>query len=116
MVGRKHRNIQDKLAFRYLKTRDRIMMDDEIIICRCEDVTWGDVRKVMEKGWGCMEEIKRVTRAGMGRCQGLTCRDMLIKTIAKTCERRVEDLFPIPTFRPPTKPLPLGVIADGEDD
>jgi len=62
------------------------------------------------------EEIKRITRAGMGRCQGLICRDMLIKEIAQACDKNVEDIFPIPTFRPPIKPLRLSIIAGDKDD
>lgn len=52
----------------------------------------------------------------MGRCQGLICRDMLIKEIAQACDKNVEDIFPIPTFRPPIKPLRLSIIAGDKDD
>ncbi len=91
-------------------------MEDGVIICRCEDVTWGDIMRALEKGWTSIEEIKRITRAGMGRCQGLICRNMLIKETAKACDKNVEDVFPIPTFRSPIKPLRLSIIAGDKDD
>ncbi|WP_369294201.1 (2Fe-2S)-binding protein, partial [Klebsiella pneumoniae] len=52
-------------------------MDDDTIICRCEDITWGEINKQLDKGYTTLDEIKRLTRAGMGPCQGKTCRRIL---------------------------------------
>jgi len=90
-------------------------MKDETIICRCEDVTWGEVRKLLDKGYTSLNEIKRITRAGMGRCQGKTCRNILLREIAKYCNKRIEEIE-ITTFRPPTKPIKLGALAGDNDD
>ena len=49
------------------------MTSDEIIICRCEDVTLSEVRELIQQGYTTLEEIKRVARCGMGPCQGKTC-------------------------------------------
>jgi len=91
------------------------MMKDEAIICRCEDVTWGDVRKVLDKGYTSLNEIKRITRAGMGRCQGKTCRRILLREIARYYNKKIEEID-ITTFRPPTKPVKLGTLAGDNDD
>ena len=53
------------------------MDDKNTILCRCEDLTREDILKCIQDGYRTIDEIKRVTRAGMGPCQGRTCR-MLI--------------------------------------
>ncbi len=90
-------------------------MDDNIIICRCEDVTWGEIRKQLDKGYMTLDEIKRITRAGMGPCQGKTCQRVLLHAIARYLNKSVEEIQ-ISTYRPPTKPVPLGVLAGDQDD
>jgi len=90
-------------------------MKDETIICRCEDVTWRDIRKALDKGYTSLNEIKRITRAGMGRCQGKTCRRILLREIAKYYNKKIEEID-ITTFRPPAKPVKLGTLAGDNDD
>ncbi|MBP8718638.1 MAG: (2Fe-2S)-binding protein [Candidatus Atribacteria bacterium] len=90
-------------------------MDDDTIICRCEDVTWGEIREQLDKGYTTLDEIKRLTRAGMGPCQGKSCQRILLLAIASYLHKKVEEI-PLSTFRPPTKPVPLRVIAGGNDD
>ena len=86
-------------------------MDDNTIICRCEDVTWGEIRKQLDKGYTTLDEIKRITRAGMGPCQGKTCQRILLRAIARYLNKKPQEIQ-ITKFRPPTKPVPLGVLAD----
>ena len=52
-------------------------MADDIIICRCEDMTRQALLDVIAEGYETIDEIKRVTRAGMGPCQGRTCRQLI---------------------------------------
>lgn len=49
------------------------MTDDNIIICRCEEITKGEIRRAIHKGMYTMNEIKRFLRPGMGLCQGQSC-------------------------------------------
>jgi len=90
-------------------------MKDDVIICRCEDVTWGEIRRALEKGYTTLDEIKRITRAGMGRCQGKTCQRIILNEIARFCHKKIDKL-PMSTFRPPTKPVKLGTLAGDDDD
>ena len=90
-------------------------MDDDTIICRCEDITWGEIREQLDKGYHTLDEIKRITRAGMGPCQGKTCRRILIYAIARYLAKTPDEVA-LSTFRPPTKPIPLGTLAGGQDD
>ena len=46
--------------------------DDDMIICRCEEVTKGEIRRAVHDGMFTIAEIRRYLRAGMGLCQGQT--------------------------------------------
>ena len=48
--------------------------EDNIYVCRCEEVTVGDIRRAIEAGADSIRDIKLRTHAGMGVCQGMTCR------------------------------------------
>ena len=77
----------------------------ETIVCRCEDVTLAQVmaaRTAPEIG---VSEIKKHTRAGMGRCQGRYCGDLLASLCGHTGE------FAGFAPRPPARPVRIGGIA-----
>ncbi|MCF6460780.1 (2Fe-2S)-binding protein [Clostridium sp. Cult3] len=88
---------------------------DNTMICRCESVTLGEVRELIRQGYKTIDEIKRISRAGMGSCQGRTCRHLIMQEIAKATGQNMADM-PMSTFRPPTKPINLGMVAGGGDD
>jgi sarcosine oxidase subunit alpha len=46
---------------------------DEMIVCRCERISAGEIRELIRKGYTDINEIKTVLRAGMGSCGGKTC-------------------------------------------
>lgn len=46
------------------------MPDDDLIVCRCEEITKGEIRRAVHDGFRSLTEIKRVLRNGMGLCQG----------------------------------------------
>lgn len=50
---------------------------DDAVICRCERVTAGDIRKLIQGGMRDMNQLKAITRAGMGSCGSKTCRPMI---------------------------------------
>lgn len=54
--------------------------DDSMIICRCEEITKGEIRKAVHDGMFTMAEIRRYLRCTMGLCQGQTC-SRLVKGI-----------------------------------
>lgn len=49
------------------------LVPDEVTLCRCEDITFGQVRAEIEAGHDTLARLKRSTRLGMGRCQGRYC-------------------------------------------
>jgi bacterioferritin-associated ferredoxin len=92
------------------------MDDNNLIICRCEEVTKKELLEALEKGHTDMNEIKRVTRAGMGLCQGKTCRRLVSRIVADFTRRDLAEVEPS-TFRPPVRPLKIASLlafADSE--
>jgi len=87
----------------------------KIIICRCEDITRERILECIADGYETLDEIKRVTRAGMGPCQGRTCRNLIAAELSRFYDVPMEDIL-MPTFRPPVKPISLGALADAYDE
>jgi NAD(P)H-nitrite reductase large subunit len=90
------------------------MNDKKTIVCRCEDLTLEDIQELIKKGYKSVDEIKRISRCGMGPCQGRTCRDIVLREIARAEGKDVSELK-MSTFRPPVKPIKLGLIERGEE-
>jgi bacterioferritin-associated ferredoxin len=55
-----------------------------MVICRCEEVTLHTIKKTMNDGAQTSKEIKLRSRAGMGICQGRTCRPLIDQLISST--------------------------------
>jgi bacterioferritin-associated ferredoxin len=84
-------------------------------ICRCSDVTLEEVEALIREGYTTLTDIKRLSRAGMGQCQGKTCRNLLLQVIAKATKQKIEDLEDA-SYRPPAITIPLGLLAEEGSD
>jgi Fe-S-cluster-containing hydrogenase component 2 len=84
---------------------------DPALVCRCEEVTLGEIRQLIAKGFTSLDEIKRVSRAGMGPCQGKTCGQIVLREIAMMTGKPLSDLNPA-TARPPVKPVRLDFFLE----
>jgi D-hydroxyproline dehydrogenase subunit alpha len=82
---------------------------DDTIICRCEEITLGEVRQAISAGAQSPNEIKLLTRSGMGNCQGRICEHFLISLLKREGHLSSPEGF---TLRPPLYPLPVEVLAD----
>lgn len=91
------------------------MKNDDLVICRCEEVTQADIKEVISQGVMTMNEIKRLTRAGMGLCQGKTCGRLVTGILARETNQTLQELKPS-TSRPPTRVLPLGTLSSTTQD
>ncbi|MFI4987052.1 MAG: FAD-dependent oxidoreductase [Alphaproteobacteria bacterium] len=49
------------------------LVSDDTTVCRCENVTLGDIRGAFGSGHVTLNAVKRNVRAGMGWCGGRTC-------------------------------------------
>jgi len=85
-------------------------MDNDVIICRCEDITYGEIIKEIRAGVRSLEELKRILRCGMGPCQGRTCLPIIAKILAKETGISI-DTIDFPKSRPPLRPVPFSVMA-----
>jgi len=84
---------------------------DGVVVCRCEDVTAGEIRKASCAWSAEANVIKGVTRAGMGRCQGRTCAPSVASIIAQStgASEHVVGSFRV---RAPIKPIPLRSLVE----
>jgi len=86
------------------------MDGDDMIVCRCEEVTLGEIKRAIAEGAVDLTGIKRRTRAGMGLCQGRTCESLIQRILAQELKKRVSDIVP-GSARPPVVPVTFGVLA-----
>ena len=85
--------------------------DDDLIICRCEEITKGEIRKAIHEGMFTMTEIKRFLRTGMGLCQGQTC-TRLVKNILQQEMSRTVPPAEEPTARAPMRPISMHIYGE----
>ncbi|MGQ9801046.1 MAG: FAD-dependent oxidoreductase [Candidatus Saccharicenans sp.] len=87
---------------------------DEAIICRCERVTAGEIRQLIREGIRDINEIKTITRAGMGPCGAKTCTPLVHRLF------REEGVPESEIVDQPKRPLfvevPLGLFAGLETE
>jgi thioredoxin reductase len=102
----------------------------DVNICQCEEVTRRELIEVkpprylkwessqmaarsldtlLQDGPVNQDQIKRLTRAGMGPCQSRRCREQVSLLLAHATGTPI-DSIPLPSFRPPLRPLPLNVL------
>ena len=107
----------------------------EVNVCQCEEVTrrelvetkpprylgWDspqmsarDLAALLRDGPVNQDQIKRLTRAGMGPCQSRRCREQVGLLLAQAAGTTL-DRIPMPTFRPPIRPLPLNVLWPADE-
>jgi NADPH-dependent 2,4-dienoyl-CoA reductase/sulfur reductase-like enzyme len=86
-------------------------IEDEVIACRCEEVTVGRIRRAARLGATGPNQLKAFTRCGMGPCQGRICGPVVSAVIAEALGKPIAE---IGTYRPraPLKPITVGALAD----
>ncbi|MGC8837201.1 MAG: (2Fe-2S)-binding protein [Anaerolineae bacterium] len=89
--------------------------EDEVIICRCEEVTKKEILEAIRDGCDSVIWVKRKTRAGMGLCQGKTCGHLVARLLAEERGASLADILP-DTRRPPVRPIPLGILEEPEEE
>ncbi len=87
--------------------------EDDIIVCRCEEVSVGEIRRAARLGATGPNQLKAFTRCGMGPCQGRICGPLVTAIIADVHGKPIAE---IGTYRPraPLKPITVGALADLE--
>jgi len=83
---------------------------DEVMVCRCEEVTAGELRKFVALGCAGPNQAKSFGRCGMGPCQGRMCGLTVTEVIAKARGVSAAEVGYY-RIRPPIKPITLGELA-----
>lgn len=90
-------------------------VEDDTLICRCEEVRLRDIRTAIREGAHSLRMVRMLTRAGMGLCQGRTCADLVLHILAQELGVDVGKLAG-PVVRPPLFPIPLeGLVSEDND-
>jgi|FEC22Drversion2_1045045.scaffolds.fasta_scaffold00719_8 D-hydroxyproline dehydrogenase subunit alpha len=85
---------------------DPAAIDDAVVVCRCEEVTAGELRGLIAAGHDSPASLKRACRVGMGRCQGRYCASL----VARMTTTDVGE-FGLFAPRPPAKPVPIRALT-----
>ncbi len=80
-----------------LNERNALIESDKdfgVIVCRCEEVSRGEVLAALRRSVPCdtVDGVKRRVRAGMGRCQGGFCGPQVAQIIAEELDIQVEQV------------------------
>jgi thioredoxin reductase len=103
----------------------------DVVVCQCEGVTRQELVDVcppkylagsparrwetklptiLEAGPAHPDLLKRLTRAGMGHCQGRRCREQVAMLLADATGVGVAEV-PLASYRPPVRPLPMRILS-----
>ena len=83
---------------------------DDLVICRCEDITAGQLRQCVEAtGAREINRLKALTRVGMGRCQGRTCGVAAAEILAHACKTGPDAVGRL-RGQAPIKPLAFSAV------
>jgi bacterioferritin-associated ferredoxin len=94
----------------YRPSRSVLVPQDDIVVCRCEEVTVSQIRRAARLGAQGPNQTKAFTRCGMGSCQGRLCGPIVGAVMADALGKPMAE---IGAYRPraPYKPITLGALA-----
>ena len=85
---------------------------DDMLVCRCEEITVGEIKQAIQQGARDVIGVKRRVRAGMGLCQGRTCEKLVQQIICKELSLAPNEVGSS-SPRPPIRPMTFGEMARG---
>lgn len=88
---------------------------DDVLVCRCEEVSEKDIYDAIQSGATDVTGVKRRTRAGMGLCQGRTC-EKQIQAILKAELGESPKEISAGTPRPPVRPVTFGALGGNSNE
>ena len=84
-------------------------MNKDEVVCRCEEVTYGEIVDAIDSGCRTISEIRKRTRAGMGFCQGKSCRSIVCKILAEKTGMDISEIE-VEKIRPPVGAVKMKVF------
>lgn len=88
---------------------------DELMICRCEEVSVKMIEQTALQHECSAREIKLRTRAGMGYCGGRVCRPALDAVLSNLTGEKPGHEIPL-KVQPPVRPISLSGLGDLHKD
>ena len=88
---------------------------NDAIVCRCEEITEEEIMAAIRDGADSLEAVKKATRAGMGFCQGRTCKRLIARMLSSYYQMPVDRYLP-GSLRIPVSPIRLSVLADTAEE
>lgn len=85
-------------------------LKDDVLVCRCEEVTVADIKEAIRQGARDVTSIKLRTRAGMGLCQGRTCEALVQQILRQEIGVGPEEAG-FSTPRTPQRPVTFGTLG-----
>jgi len=102
--------VQEPQAIEPLPEADYTYLPDHAIVCRCERVSLGEIKRfIQDNDITDLNQLKQI-RAAMGACGGKTCLDLLPRVLAQAGVNQ-EKLHPA-TYRPLTVEIPMKALAN----
>jgi len=97
--------LRDFLDTLYLpSTKLLLPSGDDVVVCRCEEVTLKDIKDSLEIDCRGPNSIKSFTRCGMGSCQARFCGLTLLEIISRETKVPIDELKYL-RIRSPIKPV-----------
>lgn len=110
---RRHLAIRPFLDALYRAPDAHRIPQDDVMVCRCEEVTAGTLRESVALGASGPNQAKAFSRCGMGPCQGRQCGLTVTEVIAQASGRSPQEVG-FYRIRPPLKPITVGALAAAE--
>ena len=82
----------------------------DVMICRCMDVTAGEIEKAIDESYTDFEELKRYLRITTGPCQGRGCRQLIMGMIRSRTGVDISKSS-TGTKRPPESAIPFSAFS-----
>lgn len=89
-------------------------MDKSVMICRCEEINIDEIETVLKLGAERFDDIKRITRCGMGPCQAKMCFKPVAQLISDYTGKSLSEIPPA-RARMPLRMTRMSVMASNQD-
>lgn len=86
------------------------MAANEIIVCRCEEITLEEILETAQTYQCSSRELKLRTRAGMGYCGGRICRPLVDAVVKEVSGKTLPSAIPL-GYQPPVRPVSFGLLG-----
>src|SRR5690625_2531523 len=89
-------------------------MEKATVVCKCKEINIDEIESAIKMGANTFDDIKRLTRCGMGPCQAKVCTNLVRQIINERTNKPLSDIKPS-KMRMPLKPTRIGALAGGQE-